>query len=248
MTNKKILYFAVLTSLCALFLAFKVVPYLSDLRAHKYEQASMPKSGPFDDIWLQTNSDYVGWIKIAGTNIDYPVVRASNNTKYLNRSFHGEDNRFGAIFMDFRCKWESPHIIIYGHSLGDDNKQTIMFGALNNLLDEKFLEANKTINIFHDGYRSDFEIFAVKSSDIHDPAYTLNFDTPNSFENFLTEINAPETQIIAQPPMPDGALQLEIPANEPPPRKQILTLSTCIGADTDYRLIVHGILKRTVKV
>ena len=38
------------------------------------------------------------------------------NERYLNTTFHGEEKKFGAIFMDYRnVGEEAPHIIIYGH-------------------------------------------------------------------------------------------------------------------------------------
>lgn len=33
------------------------------------------------------NSEFVAWIKVNNTNIDYPVVKTSNNSFYLNHSF-----------------------------------------------------------------------------------------------------------------------------------------------------------------
>ena len=35
----------------------------------------------------QTNKDTKGWIKVNGTNINYPFVQAKNNDYYLNYSY-----------------------------------------------------------------------------------------------------------------------------------------------------------------
>ena len=40
-----------------------------------------------DDI-LDINSDTVGWITVKNTNIDYPVVRTTDNDYYINRNFY----------------------------------------------------------------------------------------------------------------------------------------------------------------
>ena len=42
------------------------------------------------DALLDINSDTVGWITVKNTNIDYPVVRTTDNDYYLNRNFYKE--------------------------------------------------------------------------------------------------------------------------------------------------------------
>ena len=36
----------------------------------------------------EENNDTVGWIKVLGTNINYPIVQASDNDYYLKRDFN----------------------------------------------------------------------------------------------------------------------------------------------------------------
>ncbi|MCL2577302.1 MAG: class B sortase [Defluviitaleaceae bacterium] len=223
--------FALITTICAVLLAFKVIPHVSDLIAFQREQASLPNISPFDSEWLEINPDYVGWVMIGGTNIDFPVVRGSDNVKYLDTSFRGEDNMMGSIFMDYRVTGDSPHIIIYGHSLGDYERNTAMFGGLNHFLDEQHLAEHPYIWFMENGYLSEFKIFSARATDIYDPAYHLDFNAPGSFEAFLERTG-----------LPVAATQ----ATELP--RQIITLSTCIGLNTDYRLIVQGALKRTIPI
>jgi len=160
------------------------------------------------------NPDYVAWIRIDGTNIDYPVVRGSDNEKYVNTSFYGENNKAGAIFMDYRNLGDPiPHIIIFGHNL----HQGGMFTDLKKFLDERFLESNNIITLIVNGNEVRFEIFSARLSDINDPAYFLDLNTPRSFARFADRINAP------------------IQAT------QIITLSTCFSqGNDDERVIVQG--------
>ncbi len=51
----------------------------------------------------EINSDYVGWLRVDSTEIDYPVVKGPDNDRYLDTTFTGEKNASGAIFMDCRC-------------------------------------------------------------------------------------------------------------------------------------------------
>jgi len=163
---------------------------------------------------LQLNPDYVCWLRIDGTNIAYPVVRGSDNEKYVNTSFSGEKNKAGAIFMDYRNIGDPiPHIIIYGHNL----HQGGMFTDLKKFLDEPFLEANNIITLIVNGNEVRFEIFSARLSDINDPAYFLDLGTPRAFARFADRIGAPLKAT------------------------QILTLSTCYSrGDDDERVIVQG--------
>ena len=43
-----------------------------------------------------------GWIKVDGTDIDYPFVQTTDNSYYLNHSFTKEENKSGWIFLDYR--------------------------------------------------------------------------------------------------------------------------------------------------
>ena len=36
------------------------------------------------------NTDIIGWIKINDTNIDYPILKDTDNLKYLKHSFGGK--------------------------------------------------------------------------------------------------------------------------------------------------------------
>jgi SrtB family sortase len=226
MGKKVILCLAVITTICAVVLTFVVIPYLSDARALRREQAALPDLSPFDAHWLEINPDYIGWLKIDGTTIDFPVVRGSDNVKYLTTTFGGQQNRFGAIFMDYRCTGGVvPHILIYGHQAGDGNSDVRhMFGGLTDFLEDGYLAAHPVIVFIANGNLFEFEIFSVRVTDIYDPAYQLDFSDPGSFEAFLERNGAPS-----------GA-------------EQIITLSTCVGVDNDLRLIAQGALRRTVPV
>jgi len=89
--------------------------------------------------------NYVGWITIGNTPIDYPIVRGNDNDFYLNHDFNGNPYIGGAIFMDRRNIGNNldAHTIIYGHYMKDGS----MFTALNKYLDPQFLAKNSTITI-----------------------------------------------------------------------------------------------------
>lgn len=74
------------------------------------------------------NKGLIGWIKIADTNIDYPVMQAADNEYYLRRNFEQEYDKNGCIFLDKDCDVikRSTNLIAYGHHMNSGK----MFGKL----------------------------------------------------------------------------------------------------------------------
>ena len=52
----------------------------------------------------QVNSDTVAFLKVNGTEIEYPIVKTKNNEFYLKHSFDKTYNAAGWIFADYRNK------------------------------------------------------------------------------------------------------------------------------------------------
>ena len=79
-----------------------------------------PDTDRFAEL-LARNGDFVGWLSVEDTRIDYPVVRSPLEPEYyLKRDFDGNSNGHGVPFMDTACDlWESENLIIYGHNMRD---------------------------------------------------------------------------------------------------------------------------------
>ena len=71
------------------------------------------------------NNDLVGWIKIDGTNIDYPVMQ--NEDYYLRRNVYKNYSYYGTPYLAKYCDIKnSDNLVIYGHHI----KNNAMFGEL----------------------------------------------------------------------------------------------------------------------
>ena len=111
---------------------------------HSEESAAL-RFGIPDTAKLEAmNPDYVCWIKIPETGVDYPVVRSRDNEEYLTRSFSGEDSPEGTLFLDAFSG--EDNIIIHGHN----RRSGAMFGTLDRFCERDFLEKHKEIWIFRD--------------------------------------------------------------------------------------------------
>ena len=84
----------------------------------------------------QKNSDAIAWIKVNGTDIDFPVVKGTDNSYYLTHNFDKEKNKAGWIFADYRNKFDGTdkNIIIYGHNM----KNGSMFASLKDVIKEEW--------------------------------------------------------------------------------------------------------------
>ena len=47
---------------------------------------------------LAQNPDFIAWLRIPGTNVDYPVVQTDNPDYYLNHTFSGKSSVVGTLF------------------------------------------------------------------------------------------------------------------------------------------------------
>mgnify|MGYP002295639227 CR=1 FL=1 len=67
---------------------------------------------------LEINPDTVGYIKIDGTLVDYPVVKGTDNDYYLTHDFYKNESRSGTVMMDYRNKvtadGHSGNLVLYG--------------------------------------------------------------------------------------------------------------------------------------
>ena len=117
------------------------------------------------------NPDIVGWIRIPGTPVDYPVMWTE---KYLRTDFDGNYSLSGLPFVSADCN-VSPmpddkaysNTLIYGHHMQDGN----MFAVLTEYENQDFYEKHKSIEfdrIYEDGSYEEYEyeIFSALKTEI----------------------------------------------------------------------------------
>ena len=93
---------------------------------------------------FEQNEDFIGWIKIDGTKIDYPVMQSPNNPDYyLKHSFEKAYSDYGVPYIDEACATGiSNNLVIYGHHM----KNGTMFSDLCNYTDADFCKEHPIIN------------------------------------------------------------------------------------------------------
>ena len=167
------------------------------------------------------NPDTIGFIKVMGTNINYPFVQTLDNDYYLNRSYDKTYNNAGWIFLDYRNnEFNDKNTIIYGHGRINGT----MFGSLKDTLKSSWQnnKDNYIIKISTEKENSIWQIFSVyKIATTSDYLQTTFSD--NEFESFISLIK--------------GRSSYNFETNVTNEDK-VLTLSTCYN-DND-KMVVHA--------
>lgn len=120
-----------------------------------------PLEIPVDFAALQEqNPDVYAWIRIPGTNVDYPILQsADDNGYYLTHTIDHEKKTEGAIYTeDYNSKdFEDPNTVIYGHNM----KNGSMFRTLHNYEDRSFFDENREVWIYLPDRILEYRIFAA---------------------------------------------------------------------------------------
>lgn len=176
----------------------------------------------FDEL-KSINEEVVGYLKVKGTDIDYPFVQTTDNDFYLSHSFNKQNNDAGWVFLDFRNDIDilNYNTIIYAHGRIDGT----MFGTLKNTLDNEWfmneenhiittVMPNKTMlwQVFST-YAIETENYYIKTSFTSHDEHRLFIDTlkKRSVNDFSVDVSTEDT---------------------------ILTLSTCYN--TKEKVVLHA--------
>jgi sortase B len=125
----------------------------------------VPDILPEYKILYSTNKKLIGWLKIADSNIDYPVMQTGDNEYYLDHNMNQEYDKNGSIFMDTACDVIKPstNLIVYGHNM----KSGQMFGNLDQYSSEKYYRKHPTISFDTIYEKGTYEIMYVFRSHIY---------------------------------------------------------------------------------
>ena len=159
----------------------------------------------YEMLWQQ-NEDFIGWLRIEDTVIDYPVMQcAEDENYYLTRDFYEEENINGCLILDNDSNAgigtieqdynngsnPSTNLIIHGHTM----KSGQMFGNLK-LYQDKEYGLSHNIICFDTLYeKREYELIAVFYSQVYyqseDVFKYYNFfqaDTQEEFDDWYSNI------------------------------------------------------------
>lgn len=180
----------------------------------------------------EKNSDMVGWLRIDGTDIDYPVMQTpGDNEYYLRRGFDKLYATSGSLFLDERCSLgpdATANWLIYGHNMADGS----MLGQLDRYEDPDFYAQHPTFTFDTLTTPGTWQVVAVIRT-------TLGADEWPYYTFFDADSRAEWQRRV------DAVLDLALydTGVEPEYGDQLLTLSTCGTSNfyTDERFAVLAV-------
>ena len=135
---------------------------------------------------IPQNEDYVAWISIPGTPVDYPVVRSDRSEYYLHHLITGQESKLGCLFSLKTSDYETPskNIAIYGHHLSNS---TAMFSSLLEYKKESYWRNHPVIRLKSIYGDRIYRLFAVLNHTVSDwDASTASFKNDEAFLKFVT--------------------------------------------------------------
>lgn len=172
---------------------------------------------------IEINPDYLMWLSIPGTSIDYPVARNQQPGYYLNHTFMRTKNPSGCLFVQEDApKPGNGNMVIFGHNMKDGT----MFADLKRYMKPGFYKAHSSIQLHYKGKWYKAVIYSIQLRNETDlQCYETEFLLPSEKTEFIRKMKKSsmyETSYL--PTSKDG----------------LITLSTCYGSME--RMIVQAAL------
>lgn len=180
----------------------------------------------FDDL-KNINPDTAGWIKVEGTKINYPFVKASDNEYYLKHSFDKSSNKKGWVFLDYRNDINNigKNTILYAHGLVNNE----MFGSLRRVVKSNWYKNknNYVLSVVTPHETLKWLVFSTYTIEPESYYITTNFESNEEFDEFVN--------LIKQRSVYDYGV--DVTSSD-----KLLTVSSCY--DDKKRMVLHSKLIR----
>ncbi len=175
------------------------------------------------------NNEIIGWLEIADTRINYPVLQTDNNDFYLDHDYKKQYSVFGSLFLDknFDLDNGSSNYLIYGHRA----KNGLMFEDLYKYAKKDFYTNHKQIRFTTLKEDATYEILAVFYSRVYYVSETNVF----RYYFFVNAKNEKEYNDYVNNAKNASIYDTGVTAKY---GDQLLTLSTCEYSQTDGRFVV----------
>ncbi|MCM1179581.1 MAG: class B sortase [Clostridium sp.] len=180
----------------------------------------------------QNNHDFLGWIQISDTHIDYPVMYTpgdhENGEYYIHRNYEKEYSAAGLPFVDANCDIKLPtdNIIVYGHNMNSGT----MFHDILQYEQEEFYQKHKTFRFDTIYENAEYEVVAMFYGQILDKDSKnfkyYEFVNAGNEEEFMDFVNNVKAMSVI-----DTGVEVEY-------GDKLLTLSTCAYHVEDGRFAV----------
>ncbi len=176
----------------------------------------------------EQNSDVIGWIRIEGTVIDYPVMYTPQDRDfYLHHGFDKSESAYGMIYMDGACNLETGGLnyLLYGHHM----KNGSMFAKLEGYKGRSYFEEHPVIVFDTLTEYAEYEVFGA-----------IRVSADNVSDEFLSDLLAEDEESYNRLVSTVKAESYYDTGITPEWPQQLLTLTTCEYSQNNSRLMVFA--------
>lgn len=198
--------------------------------------------------YKQINADVKAWLKIPGTNINYPVLQSASGYDphyYLDKNIYRQTSRDGVIYAGSTCLFGagssglSKNTVLFGHNWTNysaapriGSASDVMFGQLTGYHYLNFAKAYPYMWFSTDSQEMAWVVFAAFYTDI-----SFNYIEPNPSDSMFASI------ISGAKARSRHNFDVEVSTSD-----KIITLSTCTrayGSSDKQRFVVMARLLRS---
>lgn len=221
------------------FCCRKPVLHRAHDQIHRLRKLWEAESAPAEAIdftyWQSKNPDVCAWIRVPGTEIDYPVLQNETEADdyYLSHDIEKESSLYGAIYIEKENSkaFTDPNTVLYGHNMRDGT----MFGSLKKFTEKDFFEKHGSFTVYLPEETRVYKIVAAYRYPAEHLLTAFDFGTPRGADAYFQKIPGFVQDT-------DGRLRTGIPIRAP-----LVTLSTCTPDDPSMRYLVQGVLTENTK-
>lgn len=173
------------------------------------------------------NGDVEAWLTVDRTHIDYPVLQGKDDMEYVNKDVYGEFSLSGAIFVSClnQPDFSDPYNLVYGHHMDNGG----MFGDVMEFGNEQYFQEHTSGMLYLPEQDYAVEIYAYVECDAYDQNIYDIQSKPGNMEAFQEYVRTAATHY----------RDIGVTAED-----RIVSLSTCVDAETNGRAVVIGRLKK----
>lgn len=198
--------------------------------------------------------DAYAYIKIPGASNmairegNFLVQRPGDDDYYLYRDLDGKDNKAGTLYTQAsfnHSDMDDPVTVIYGHNM----RNGTMLGGLRNYADAMSFGDDTVVEIYQQGRKMTYRIFAAIPYDDTNIMYYHDFEDEQVFNDFFTALGkaAKEKNYTGSDNMNGfcpavGSVHVNS-SDLPAAGDKVIILSTCVGDDVHRYLMMAKLVE-----
>lgn len=217
--------------------------YTANIEDEKYTEASTASQSqsqeqyaenPIDfDEWQKKNDEIYAWIKVDGTEVDYPIVQSGTDDDFYLRHSAADKSwvASGAIFtQSHNTKTFNDSVtVIYGHNGYSES----MFTSLHKFEKKDFFDEHPYFYIYMPQRKLTYQVVSAFKYDDRHIMNSFDFQDSNVLADFQKLIQDPSSSLKNVREDLDTEINSE---------SKLVVLSTCITGQKSSRYLVCGVL------